>query len=99
VGKHVTHGTKHAAFRIKNLDEFLVAVRAKGADVAVASVERCRRLTLSRPTNCISKGCIEQKNKALPACRAGLDVGSRVGEGPLAATQMYGRLMLVQVGS
>ena len=26
-----THGTKHAAFRINNLDEFLVAVRAKGA--------------------------------------------------------------------
>jgi catechol 2,3-dioxygenase-like lactoylglutathione lyase family enzyme len=30
-----THGTKHVAFRIRNLDEFLVAVRAKGADVAV----------------------------------------------------------------
>src|ERR1700744_3455771 len=33
-----THGTKHVAFRITNLEEFLVAVRAKGADVAV--VER-----------------------------------------------------------
>jgi methylmalonyl-CoA/ethylmalonyl-CoA epimerase len=33
-----THGTKHAAFRIGNLDVFLDAVRAKGADIA--GVER-----------------------------------------------------------
>lgn len=30
----LTHGNKHLAFRIENLDEFVACVEAKGADIA-----------------------------------------------------------------